>query len=160
MISPRLDQQNAGVHKVIVRDGEMYGYRRADTEVTDMSRIYLDQFGPAASFVYLGEVDEAGHVYGGVSAEYLVAVSRIDAHLGTLLHAISTRAAREDEDWLVGITTDHGHLDEGGHGVREDVVRGSFFAAARSGRGDQAWPDEGLSLPASMRPEKITPYLA
>ncbi|SDO49477.1 Type I phosphodiesterase / nucleotide pyrophosphatase [Cryobacterium flavum] len=171
VISPRLDQQNAGVHKVIVRDGEMYGYRRADSEVADISRLYLSQGGPDASFVYLGEVDEAGHVYGGASAEYLVAVTRVDEHLGTLLHAIATRAAREDEDWLVGITTDHGHLDEGGHGGGEDVVRSSFFAVARSVGGGtdtstgaeprpaEAWSAEGVSLPESMRPDQIAAYL-
>ncbi|MFC5931225.1 phosphodiesterase [Cryobacterium melibiosiphilum] len=160
VVSPRLDQQNAGVHKVVVRDGEMYGYRRADSEVTDVSRLYLGQGGPDASFVYLGEVDEAGHVYGGVSAEYLEAVRRVDAHLGTLLHAIARRAAAEgvDEDWLVGITTDHGHLDEGGHGGGEDVVRGSFFAVARC-TGAEAWTSADLSLPATIRPEQITPYL-
>ena len=159
VVSPRLDQQNAGMHKGVVRDGEMYGYRRADTEVTDVSRLYLNHGGPDASFVYLGEVDEAGHVYGGASAEYLVAVSRVDAHLGTVLQAITNRATREDEDWLVGITTDHGHLDEGGHGGGEEVVRNSFFALARTGHGDQAWHVDGLTLPESIRPEQIASYL-
>lgn len=158
VISPRLDQQTAGVHKVVVRDGERYGYRRADTEVTDVSRLYLGG-GPDASFVYLGEVDEAGHVFGGASEEYLVAVSRVDAHLGTLLHTISARAAQHDEDWLVGITTDHGHLAAGGHGGNEDVVRSSFFAVARWGSGEKPWRPDGLSLPESMRPEQIAPYL-
>lgn len=159
VVSTRADQQSAGVHKVIVRDGETYGYRRADTEVADISRLYLDQGGPDASFVYLGEVDEAGHVYGGASAEYLDAIRRVDEHLGTLLQAISTRATREDEDWLVGITTDHGHLAEGGHGGDEDVVSSSFFAVARCAGDDHVWSREGTSLPEVMRPEHIADYL-
>lgn len=159
VVSTRVDQQRAGVHKVVVRDGETYGYRRADTEIADTSRLYLKEGGPDASFVYLGEVDEAGHVYGGASAEYLDAIRRVDEHLGNLLQTISTRAARKDEDWLVGITTDHGHLAEGGHGGNEDVVRSSFFAAARCAGDDPDWSGDGARLPAVMRPEHIADYL-
>jgi predicted AlkP superfamily pyrophosphatase or phosphodiesterase len=131
IISARADQQRAGLHHLVIRDGETYGYRWADGEVMAASRLALRDAGPDASFVYLGEVDEAGHLYGGVSAEYREATLRVDAHLGILLSTVAARAEAQDEDWLVGITTDHGHVDEGGHGWADPVLTRSFLALKR-----------------------------
>lgn len=156
VIAWREDQQRAGRHRVVVRDGETYGYRRADAEVAAFSRMVLGQAGPDVSFVYLGEVDEAGHCHGGTSREYAEALRRVDEHLGALLGTIRQRTQEHDEDWLVGITTDHGHLDEGGHGGAQDVVRRSFFAAGRFGPHAASGPAE---LPDRIAPEEIVPYL-
>ncbi|MCU1526409.1 MAG: hypothetical protein JWP75_172 [Frondihabitans sp.] len=131
IISARTDQQRAGLHRLVIRDGETYGYRWADGEVAAASRLAIADASPDASFVYLGEVDEAGHLYGGVSAEYREATVRVDAHLGILLTTVATRATTQDEDWLVGITTDHGHLDGGGHGGADSVLTRSFLALKR-----------------------------
>jgi predicted AlkP superfamily pyrophosphatase or phosphodiesterase len=131
VIATRLDDQRRGRHRLVIRDGETYGYRWADGEVAAFSRLALRDAGPDASFVYLGEVDEAGHLYGGVSAEYAEAISRVDALLGGLLATVEKRAQDHDEDWLVGITTDHGHLDAGGHGGSDAVLTRSFLALGR-----------------------------
>jgi len=60
---------------------------------------------------------------------------------------------------LESITTDHGHLAEGGHGGNEDVVRSSFFVVARCVGGDPDCSGDGARLPAVMRPEHIADYL-
>lgn len=159
VVSARADQQRTGMHRLIVRDGEVYGYRRADAEIARISFLYLNKGAPDASFVYLGEIDEAGHLWGGASAEYRDAISRVDTHVGSLLDAISSRAVLQDEDWLVAITTDHGHLDEGGHGGGEDIVRRSFFAVSRCRGGQGEWSEEGLTLTPVIRPEQIASYL-
>lgn len=68
-----------------------------------------------AAFVYFGQVDIVGH-HEGIGPNYLEAIERCDAHVGSLMQAI---AARDDRDeWSVIITTDHGHIDTGGHGGR------------------------------------------
>lgn len=123
--------QRAGRHRVVIRDGETYGYRYADGDVAAFARLALRDAGPDASFVYLGEVDEAGHLYGGDTAEYREAMHRVDARLGQLLAEVAARAETSDEDWLVGVTTDHGHLDEGGHGGADPVLTRSFLGLRR-----------------------------
>lgn len=130
IISSRTDQQRIGQHRIVIRDGETYGYRVTDGDVAAAARYAVVNEGPDASFVYLGEVDEAGHLYGGTSAEYAAAVLRVDERLGLILDALAARVERVDEDWLVGVTTDHGHLDSGGHGGAEPVLTRSFLALA------------------------------
>ncbi|RKR76158.1 alkaline phosphatase family protein [Frondihabitans australicus] len=131
IIATRLDQQRVGLHRIVIRDGETYGYRYADGDVAAFARLAIRDAGPHASFVYLGEVDEAGHLYGGVSPEYTAAIGRVDEHLGSIVDVVRARAASADEDWLVGVTTDHGHLDQGGHGGDDPVLTSSFLALAR-----------------------------
>jgi len=130
VVATRLDDQRRFRHRLVIRDGETYGYRTADGEVAAFARLAIRDAGPHASFVYLGEVDEAGHLYGGVSREYAEATARVDAHLGGILAAVEKRAQDHDEDWLVGVTTDHGHLDAGGHGGSDAVLTRSFLALA------------------------------
>ncbi|ODA90830.1 hypothetical protein ATY41_08460 [Leifsonia xyli subsp. xyli] len=138
IIASRPDQTRTGQHRGVVRDGETYGYRWADGEIAACARLALREAGPDVSFVSLGETDEAGHLYGGSSAEYAVAVGPVDAHIGRLLAEIEARVARAgaEEEWLVALTTDHGHLDEGGHGGGEAVLSRSFLALRRYGSED------------------------
>lgn len=147
VFAPRTESQREGRHRLVIRDGEVYGYRWADGEIGAASRLAVREAGPDASFVYLGEIDEAGHLYGGTSPEYRQAAGRVDAHLASLLHAVTVRA-EAGEEWSVGVTTDHGHLDAGGHGGGEDVVRRSFFALGRS-------TGEAFTAPPSGLPERI-----
>ena len=78
------------------------------------------------AFVYLGNVDETGHAHGAASKEYARAIERADAHVAQVLAAVEARPTYADEDWLVVITTDHGHLPEGGHGGQSDDERSTF----------------------------------
>lgn len=134
----RADQQAAGRHRVVIRDGETHGYRGADAEIAKAMELVLHPAvdSPDAVFVYFGEVDEAGHLYGGLSPQYEEAFRRVDELFGRVVDAIARRTAQHAEQWLVVVTTDHGHLDDGGHGGGEEIVTTTFAGAAviESGR--------------------------
>jgi arylsulfatase A-like enzyme len=91
-----------------------------------------------AAFVYLGCVDVAGHGWGAMSAEYLDMIRAVDSCVGQLLDAIDHRPSRGTEHWLIMVTTDHGHLEEGGHGGFSDHERRTFVLYG----GDQIEPGE------------------
>lgn len=117
-------------------DGESDGYEDADRRVADtvVRRIVEDD--PDALFVYFGATDEAGHATGPLSPAYDSALLAQDAHLGRLLDAIAFRCsdpARADEHWTVVVTTDHGHLDTGGHGGDTRAEREVFVVLAEPG---------------------------
>jgi predicted AlkP superfamily pyrophosphatase or phosphodiesterase len=112
---------------VVNGDGEAHGYRAEDARITATAVDVLRQRGPDAAFVYLGCVDEAGHASGAMSDDYTDAISRADGWLGDLLGAVARRPA--DENWLVLVTTDHGHCDGGGHGGYSDAERATFVLA-------------------------------
>ena len=151
IIHPRDDQRRAERHRLVVRDGETYGYRTADAEIADVAVAGLRAAGPDVSFVYFSDVDEAGHVYGAVSRQYVAAIGRVDAHLGRLLAVVEHRA-RAGERWTVAVTTDHGHVDGGGHGGDEPEVTASFVARSAWNMPLDAWPD-------SIAPTELTPRL-
>ncbi len=153
IIAPSADRESAGRHTVVLRDGETKGYGPMDAEIAAAARTHLRETGPDVSFVYLGEVDEAGHRHGGTAPEYTAAISRVDALLGGLLDAVSERAAAHGEDWLVAVTTDHGHLDAGGHGGGSAVERRSFLALGRVGG------TAPLPRPAGLEPWQVTDLL-
>ncbi len=87
---------------------------------------------PRVSFVYLGAVDFAGHATGAGGA-YLAALRAADQRVGRLLGAVRGRPSGPRERWTVVVLTDHGHLDEGGHGGRESEVTTAWAAAAGPG---------------------------
>jgi len=151
VIHERREQQKALQHRVIVRDGETYGYTRIDAEIQSAAMYAIANHGPDVSFVYFCGVDEAGHVYGSVGDEYKAAIARIDSYVENLLTAVRSRA-NADEPWLVVITTDHGHLDLGGHGGDSPQERASFVIAAGFGRSNPDWPQ-------LMEPHELTPLL-
>ncbi|WP_022873135.1 alkaline phosphatase family protein [Nesterenkonia alba] len=135
ILQPRAADQRAGRHHLVIRDGETYGYRWADAEITAATSLMLREqtAAPILAFVYLGEIDEAGHLYGGTSGQYRQACARVDAHLAELLSRIAERVRTGSQTWHIAITTDHGHTDAGGHGGGSDLERRSFLAYARSG---------------------------
>jgi predicted AlkP superfamily pyrophosphatase or phosphodiesterase len=83
---------------------------------------------PQAGFVYLGAVDETAHFL-GCGEEYRQSITAADARLGRLLKAVRNRPTYADEEWTVIVVTDHGHLDQGGHGGRTEVERTAWIAA-------------------------------
>ena len=52
---------------------------------------------------------------------------------GLPLKAVAERHEQLGEDWLIAVTTDHGHRPEGGHGEDEVEVRRSFLIVHRVG---------------------------
>jgi predicted AlkP superfamily pyrophosphatase or phosphodiesterase len=104
----------------------------ADEAVTSLVASILAGEGPRLSFVYLGPVDVVGHVLGAGSA-YREAARAADQRVGRLLAAVRSRPSLADEAWTTVVVTDHGHLDQGGHGGREPEVATAWAAAAGPG---------------------------
>lgn len=72
---------------------------------------------PDALFLYIADVDEAGHAHGfhPDSPDYLAAVEMMDRQVGLAISAMRARPSYGDEDWLVILTSDHGGSMDGGH---------------------------------------------
>ncbi|WP_129662816.1 alkaline phosphatase family protein [Phytoactinopolyspora endophytica] len=83
----------------------------------------LSRHNPDVGYVYLILADVAGHRFGGASAAYIEAIEQLDREVSTLVQALRGRPTYDQEDWLILAATDHGHLDEGGHGGGEPEVR-------------------------------------
>ncbi|WP_323369326.1 alkaline phosphatase family protein, partial [Streptomyces alkaliterrae] len=110
--------------------GDRDGYRQEDPKIADHAVNQLRASrGPDASFVYLGEIDEAGHRHGAASPRYLEAIARSDRLVGRILDAVRSRTTYADEDWLIQLTTDHGHTNRGGHGGSSPEERQTFVIA-------------------------------
>ncbi|KIZ15332.1 alkaline phosphatase family protein [Streptomyces natalensis] len=100
-----------------------------DEQVTAEAVHVLTNSDPEASFVYLGAVDETAHFL-GCGPEYRQAVLRADERLGRLLAAVRNRTAYAGEAWTVIVVTDHGHVDDGGHGGDTVEERTAWVACA------------------------------
>jgi hypothetical protein len=120
---------------VAVPERSVAGWDAADEAVTKLAASILagdGPLGPRLSFVYLGAVDAAGHVL-GAGAAYREAAQVADQRVGRLVAAVRSRPSFADEGWTIVVVTDHGHLDQGGHGGREPEVTTAWAAAAGPG---------------------------
>ncbi|MFG1709938.1 alkaline phosphatase family protein [Nonomuraea sp. M3C6] len=117
----------------LVLDGYTVGWANADEQVAEAAERHLAEADPDALFVYLGDTDEVAHDLGPHCSEYAAALQAQDAYLGRLLDAVRGRASYPGERWTVLVTTDHGHVDEGGHGGTSDEERTVFVIAHRLG---------------------------
>ncbi|MDB4947024.1 MAG: type phosphodiesterase/nucleotide pyrophosphatase [Labilithrix sp.] len=72
-------------------------------------------------------VDEAGHSFGAASPVYDAAVARVDVEIQGLLARIDL-----DRDVVV-LTSDHGHVDRGGHGAEQPEVANVLTCFAGKG---------------------------
>jgi arylsulfatase A-like enzyme len=72
--------------------------------------------GPNFLFSYFVGVDENGHLYGGASEEYKLAIENVDDNLGTILDTVALRELNTGEDWTIIVVTDHGHQPQVGFG--------------------------------------------
>lgn len=139
IIRERKEDQFDGRHKVFFKDGDLLGYETVDAEVAEFAEHYISSEGPDLSFVYFSQVDEFGHKHGTVKEPYFEALGRVDQLVKKLHKVIEDRTRIFNEEWLVVITTDHGHLDEGGHGGESDQERSSFLIAYGVGRNNPQW---------------------
>ncbi|MFE3506281.1 alkaline phosphatase family protein [Kitasatospora sp. NPDC059160] len=94
---------------------------------------YLAHGNPDETFLHFDGVDEAGHAHGGASADYLSAIHTVDGLVGQVVQAVKSRPTYGSEDWLIVVTTDHGHTDAGGHGGNSANERQTFLIADGAG---------------------------
>ncbi|MFF3089370.1 alkaline phosphatase family protein [Streptomyces nojiriensis] len=124
---------SAKVDKRLSLKGDRDGYRTEDPKIAAAAAAELRDQNPDAAFVYLGEIDAAGHSYGAASQQYLDTVARVDTLVGQLLTAVKNRPTYAQENWKILVTTDHGHTDSGGHGGSTIQERGTFVIAKGAG---------------------------
>ncbi len=111
-------------------NGDDIGYPAADSQAIEISAKYISQQDPDAAFVYIGNPDVVAHRLGPLTEEYRQALVKADAYVGQLIQAIRNRPTYAGEDWLILISTDHGHVDEGGHGGSSKIEKNIFVLAS------------------------------
>ncbi|WP_158880467.1 alkaline phosphatase family protein [Amycolatopsis anabasis] len=125
----------------VTYDGDKDGYVAADEKVTAATAKELRDGNPDAAFAYLGNTDVVAHA-SGTGTRYRAAIEKQDAQLGQLLAAIKARPTYSNEDWLIEVSTDHGHSNPGGGhggcGVNDE--RRTFVLAKGSGNAAGARP--------------------
>ena len=120
-----------------VTEASVAGWDAADEATTRLAETALARDDHRLSFVYLSAVDAAGHIT-GAGPVYRAAAQAADQRVGRLLTAVRSRP--HGENWTIVVLTDHGHLDQGGHGGREPEVTTAWAAAAGPGIGPGAPP--------------------
>ena len=113
----------------LVEDGaaEAEEWIPVDLVVAQTAAAAIESGGHDAYFVHLDEVDAEGHSSGFSpdNSDYLREIEEKDQQVATMLAAVE---ARENERWLVLVTTDHG--GEGtDHGPQDAVNQTIFFIA-------------------------------
>ncbi|MBB5869710.1 hypothetical protein F4553_003089 [Allocatelliglobosispora scoriae] len=118
----------------ITYDGDANGYVGEDAKVTTDAVQQLRYSDPDATFVYLGNTDVVAHA-SGTGTAYRTAIEKQDAQLAQMLAAISARPTYATEDWLIVVTTDHGHNNPGGGhgGCGVDAERRTWVLAKGTG---------------------------
>ncbi|WP_164104380.1 alkaline phosphatase family protein [Candidatus Laterigemmans baculatus] len=107
---PIASQITAGADVSRAFEAENKDYATADERCAKAVAERLATADDDCIFFYIGQVDETGHAKGfhPTVPEYIAAIERADRLVGEVLNAIDTRATRDDEDWLIIITSDHG----------------------------------------------------
>ncbi|MGV0625635.1 alkaline phosphatase family protein [Mycolicibacter minnesotensis] len=95
---------------------------------------------PNFLFSYQVQADEAGHTFGGGSAEYAQAVINVGSNIEQILAAIAQAQAETGDEWTVIVTTDHGHQQSlgFGHGFQSPNETSQFVIFSLAGNSDQA----------------------
>ncbi|ORT61597.1 alkaline phosphatase family protein [Streptomyces sp. CB03238] len=121
-----------GADAKLVLDGDRDGYVAHDATIAAETESILRDQNPDVLFVYLGNTDVVAHA-NGTGQKYLDAIAVQDAQLGRMLAAIKARPSYATERWTVIVTTDHGHVDAGGHGGSSIEERRTFVLATGPG---------------------------
>ncbi|MGW6567407.1 alkaline phosphatase family protein [Streptomyces sp. NPDC054975] len=122
-----------GADAKLVLDGDRDGYVGHDATIASEAESVLRNQNPDVLFVYFGQSDIVGHNSGARSQAYLDVIAVQDTYVGRLWAAIKARPSYATERWTVIVTTDHGHMDTGGHGGSAIEERRTFVLAQGPG---------------------------
>ncbi len=96
----------------------------ADQEVIAAALPWLESGEAQLVLIHIDQVDHAGHLYGADSPEWAAAARRADDHLRAIA------ASLDFERDVLFVCSDHGQIDQGGHGGHEPVVLREPFVLA------------------------------
>jgi arylsulfatase A-like enzyme len=88
-------------------------YERCAALVADTAATYIREKKPLLVFVYLGAVDETGHIIGHDTPEYFATLKKTDDEVGRLVAAVNDAGIGQETVFLV--VADHGGINKG-HG--------------------------------------------
>ncbi|MBI2244757.1 MAG: alkaline phosphatase family protein [Nocardioides sp.] len=83
---------------------DTFRVRESQRRLVRLARVDLADGPPTFTFLHVSLPDRYGHRYGGMSRQYLAAVQRTDAQLGTLLRTLA------GTDAVLVLTADHGFV--------------------------------------------------
>ena len=94
--------------------------------VRDAAVSYLTLFDPDVMFVHFDDVDHAGHGSGfsPTNPVYTTSIETVDAGIGGIVTAITSRPTYATENWAIIVSTDHGGLgtSHGGNSPEEEII--------------------------------------
>jgi hypothetical protein len=130
--NPLTDMETSDPNGPINHGRFYFSDHEPDREVIARAATLVHTYQPGYLLVHPMGVDHAGHSHGGRSSEYAAAVRQQDELLATVLPAWIGAG------YTVVVTSDHGHLAEGGHGGTEDDVVSTplYVMTPEGGRGD------------------------
>jgi len=113
--------------------------QKADRKVVDAALPWLGSEKYQFLLIHLDQVDYAGHHEGGPNSQnWDAAAKRADELIGEILNKMDLK-----QDVIL-IVSDHGHIDSGGHGGQEDILRSEPFLLA--GKGVQQGEFDGIQM--------------
>jgi hypothetical protein len=133
-------------HELFGAPGDIVVKGRAATSPEAFGRVW--DAAPDLTVLHLTEVDEAGHLHGADSAEYVAASRRAIEVVAAFRAVARTKAGGDAAVWFVG--ADHGHTAYGGHGGPEQSVRRVSWAAFDDGAPSGAWGAAPLQTAAAV----------
>jgi hypothetical protein len=87
-----------------------------DRQVSEAALEFMESLRPNFLLVHLSQVEYAGRSFGAASQQYRAAVRRVDSRIREIAQAMSLTRN------VLIVTSDHGHLSNGGHGGGEEEV--------------------------------------
>ena len=93
----------------------------ADTHIAEDAALILGKENPDLMFVYLVNVDGAGHTHGYDSLGYLKSIEQTDVYVGRVIEALKQRLHHKQENWLTLLISDHGGKGKSHDGVGEEA---------------------------------------
>ncbi|MFC3561136.1 alkaline phosphatase family protein [Pedobacter jamesrossensis] len=103
---------------------------KIDEQVAEDAATTISKDAPDLSWIYLEYTDDMGHMYGD-SPQFESAVKKLDVQLGKIYDAIQLRKKKNNEDWLMIVTTDHGRDEKTGknHGGQSARQRSTWMVS-------------------------------
>jgi len=103
---------------------ETSGHMKKSTE--EAVKIITSGELPNILWVGFADVDEVGHSHGALSSRYEEAIAEASKSIIKIIEALKLR--RIDDRTVLVVLSDHGHLDQGGHGGDELEVRRIYLS--------------------------------